>query len=113
MLQSNKHDENGNVALFKARHVIDGRGQTNYQYDIDTYAPNMQKESLRCLCCMAVQEDLGMEANDVVQAFLLPTLMNGEVYYAYPPPGFCLCVRQEAYLSRKAKFYCSSQPSTV
>ena len=46
MLQSNKHDDKGNVALFKARHVIDGRGQTNYQYDIDTYAPNMQKNHL-------------------------------------------------------------------
>ena len=90
MLQSNKHDEHGNVALFKARHVIDGRGQTKYQYDIETYAPNMQKESLRCLCCMAAQEDLGMEANDVVQAFLLPTLRNREVYYAYALAGFHL-----------------------
>ena len=88
-------------------------GQTNYQYDIDTYAPNMQKESLRCLCCMAVQEDLGMEANDVVQAVLLPTLMNGEVYYAYPLLVSVFCARQEAYLSRKAKFYCSSRLSTV
>ena len=37
---------------------------------------------------MAVQEDLGMEADDVVQAFLVPTLANGEVYFL--PPSWLL-----------------------
>ena len=85
MIQSNKYDENGDVALCKARHVVDGRGQSKYPYDIETYAPNLQKESLRCLCCTAVQQDLGMGAMDFVQAFTLPTLRNDEVY-----KGFCL-----------------------
>ena len=31
-----------------------------------------------------------VEADDIVQAFLLPTLRNGEVYHAYPPAGFHL-----------------------
>ena len=80
-------------------------GSPSINMNIETYAPNMQKESLRWLSCMAVQEDLGMEPDDVVQAVLCPTLENDEVYYAYPPPGFISCVKQEAYLSRKAKFY--------
>ena len=45
MLQSNKYDEHGSLALCKARHVVDGRGQSKYPYDIETYAPNLQKES--------------------------------------------------------------------
>ena len=47
MLQSNKYDEQGKLRLCKARHVVDGRGQSKYPYDIDTYAPNLQKESFR------------------------------------------------------------------
>ena len=42
------------------------------------------------MCCTAVQQDLGMGAMDFVQAFTLPTLRNDEVYYCYPPKGFCL-----------------------
>ena len=69
MLQSNKYDEHGNVKLCKARHVVDGRGQDKYPYDIDTYAPNLQKESFRFLCWVAAQFRLAMLGEDVVQAF--------------------------------------------
>ena len=68
MLQSNKYDENGNLKLCKARHVVDGRGQSKYPYDIDTYAPNLQKESFRFLCWVAAQWKLAIEGGNVVQA---------------------------------------------
>jgi hypothetical protein len=94
MLQSDKFDENGNVIRHKARMVVDGRKQPLYGYDIDTYAPNMQKESARILVCHAAQYDLDLEAVDVDEAFLIPTLDSNEHYYCYPPPGFYLLCKE-------------------
>ena len=42
------------------------------------------------MSCFAVQFDLDMEAADVCEAFLLPTLDSNEHYCFYPPPGFYL-----------------------
>ena len=94
MLQSDKYDETGKVARNKARMVVDGRKQPLYGYDTDTYAPNMQKESARILICHAVQYDLDLEAVDVDEAFLIPTLDSNEHYYCYPPPGFYLLCQE-------------------
>ena len=92
MLQSDKYDELGEVARNKARMVADGRKQDEYGYDIETYAPNLQKESVRFVCSVAVQFDLDMQAADLCEAFLCPTLNSNEHYYiyCYPPPGFYL-----------------------
>jgi len=94
MLQSDKYDEFGDIARFKARMVADGRKQPLYGYDIETYAPNMQKESFRMLVCNAVQHDLDLETGDVDEAFLCPTLDSNEHYYCYPPPGFYLLCQE-------------------
>ena len=94
MLQSNKYDEHGNMKLCKARHVVDGRGQDKYPYDIDTYAPNLQKESFRFLCWVAAQFRLAMMSEDVVQAFTIPTLNSNEVYHFWPPKGFHLLCKE-------------------
>ena len=94
MLQSNKYDEKGDLRICKARHVVDVRGQTKYPYDIETYAPNLQKESFRFLCWVAAQWQLNMMAADVVQAFTIPTLDSNEVYYCYPPQHFHLLCQE-------------------
>ena len=95
MLQSDKFDEKGNVALNKARFVIDGREQEKFGYDLETYAPNMTKESFRFLLCIVVQFKLAMRLSDVCQAFLLPTLNSNEYYFIIPPAGFeLLCAER-------------------
>ena len=103
MLQSNKHDEKGDLKLCKARHVVDGRGQSKYPYDIDTYAPNLQKESFRFLCWVAAQCKLAMEGGDVVQAFTLPTLDSNEVYFCWPPKGFDLLCKERGIPFKKGQ----------
>jgi hypothetical protein len=103
MLQSNKYDEQGSMNLCKARHVVDGRGQTKYPYDIETYAPNLSKEGYRFLCAVTVQYDLGMEAEDIVQAFTVPTLNNNEVYYCWPPKDFHLLCEERGIPFKKGQ----------
>ena len=72
-----------------------GEAKTSkYPYDIDTYAPNLQKESFRFLCWVAAQFRLAMMSEDVVQAFTIPTLDSNELYYCWPPKGFHLLCKE-------------------
>ena len=82
---------------------MDGRDQTKYPYDIETYAPNLSKEGCRFLCAITVQHDLDMAAEDVVQAFTIPTLDNGEVYYCWPPKDFHLLCRERGIPYKKGQ----------
>ena len=72
MLQSDKYDELGEVARNKARMVADGRKQDEYGYDIETYAPNLQKESVRLLSVLLFSSILTCRQQMCVKHFYAP-----------------------------------------
>ena len=83
-----KYDENGLIEKYKARLVAQGFSQQEGIDYKETFAPTVQKESLRIFLAIVAAVDLELHQMDVVAAYLVGDLeAEGQEIYMRIPEG--------------------------
>ena len=104
-----KHDENGNLVKFKSRLVAMGCTQVEGIDYTDTYAPTVERSSIRIMLMYCLKKRFFVNQADVVSAFLQAPLE--EEIYMYPPDGFRNVIGKDKVLKLRKSIYGLKQSS--